>query len=195
MAEAKRTYHHGDLRAALLEAAAEIVAEEGLEAASTRALARRVGVAPSAVFRHFRDKRALMTAYAADGMRALATSVAERAATADTASRRLRERGEAYLDFALEQPGQFRAMFRGDLLDRSDADLAAAEAMLEAALGIGPVELGAEASDLPRLIHAAVHGLATLTLETGLDEALPQDPVERRAALMTMLRRMVPLAP
>ncbi|MBM9594139.1 TetR/AcrR family transcriptional regulator [Roseitranquillus sediminis] len=188
---ARDSYHHGDLRAALLRAAAEAIAEDGLDAASTRSLARRVGVAPSAVFRHFSDKRALMTAYAAEGLRDLAGEICRRTAH-QNGQALLRARAEAYLDFALSQPHRFRAMFRADLLDRSDRELRAAEAMLEGALGQGPVEPGAAANDMPRLAQAAIHGLATLALESGLGDALPDDPAERRPALMAMLRRLAP---
>ncbi len=190
----ERPYHHGNLRAALLQAAAEMVAESGLEAASTRALARRVGVAPSAVFRHFKDKRALFTAYAADGFRQLAVAVAEaRAAAGAAPSGQLGAMGTAYLTFALDNPGMFRAMFRADQVDLADPDLAAGREMLEAAMRRGAVRIGSRDSDLALLAHGTLHGLAMLTLETSLDAELPDDTAGRVAALMAMVRRMVPL--
>ncbi len=190
----ERPYHHGNLRAALLQAASEMVAESGLDAASTRALARRVGVAPSAVFRHFKDKKALFTAYAADGFRQLAVRVAEaRAETGGSASKQLQAMARTYLTFALENPGLFRVMFRADQIDKADPDLAAAREMLEAALRRGAMRIGSRDSDVPVLVHAAIHGLATLAIETTLEDDLPDDMTGRVASLMAMLRRMVPL--
>ncbi len=190
----ERPYHHGNLRAALLQAAADMVAESGLEAASTRALARRVGVAPSAVFRHFKDKRALFTAYAADGFRRLAITVAEaRAETGSSPAKQLAAMARAYLTFAFEHPGWFRVMFRADQIDAADPDLAAAREMLYAALRRGALRIGSRDSDVAVLVHATVHGLATLALETELADDLPDDIPGRVGAVMAMVRRLVPL--
>jgi AcrR family transcriptional regulator len=178
-----KPYHHGDLRNALLAALDRAVREAGPEAASARALAREVGVAPSAVFRHFRDRRSLLTAYAAEGFARLAGVV-------DAAGPEVRDVAAAYLDFAFAEPGLFRTMFRADLLDVMDADLRAGQVALTAALGIGSVEIGARESDAPLVLCAAMHGFATLTLETPFGERLPDDPVERRGAILTMLRRL-----
>lgn len=182
-----KPYHHGDLRAALLEALDAAVRFEGPEAASTRALAREVGVAPSAVFRHFRDRRTLLTAYAAEGFARLAQAV-------DAAGPGLRNVAAAYLDFAFAEPGRFRTMFRSDLLDHMDPELREGQVALNRALGIGRTsEIGARESDVPLVLHAAMHGLATLAMETPMGERLPVDAVERRAAILTMLRRLTTL--
>ncbi|WP_344570219.1 TetR/AcrR family transcriptional regulator [Streptomyces axinellae] len=57
-------YHHGDLPAALVEAAIELLDERGMERVTVREVARRAGVSPGAPFRHFADRQALMTAVA-----------------------------------------------------------------------------------------------------------------------------------
>ncbi len=186
-----RPYHHGDLRRTLLialDAAMQRAGPEAApEAASTRALAREVGVAPSAVFRHFRDRRALLTAYAEEGFRRLAEIV-------DAAGPSLRDVAAAYLDFAFAEPGRFRTMFRSDLLDVTDPRLREAQMTLDRALGIGrTADIGARESDLPHLLHAAMHGFAALTLETPLGNRLPDDRVERRAAILAILRRLTAL--
>ena len=188
----ERPYHHGNLRAALLQAAAEMVAESGPEAASTRAIAHRVGVAPSAMFRHFRDKRALFTAYAADGFRRLALAVAEaRAEAGDAAERQIAAAGRAYLDFALRDPGLFRVMFRADQINLDDPDLVTARAMLEAALRRGARPRGH--GDAPLLVHAVLQGLASLTLETDLGDELPEGVPGRVGALTDLLGRVSPV--
>lgn len=181
-----KPYHHGDLRNALLSSLDRAVREAGPEAASGRALAREIGVAPSAVFRHFRDRRALLTAYAADGYARLAEVV-------EGAGPGVREVASAYLDFALAEPGRFRTMFRADLLDVMDPSLRQGQVALMAALGTGRIEIGARDSDVPLVLYAALHGFATLALETPFGERLPDDQVERRTAILTMLRRLTTL--
>jgi len=58
MPPANTTYHHGDLPAACLTAALELVEEGGARALSLRAVARRAGVSPAAPYRHYADRRA-----------------------------------------------------------------------------------------------------------------------------------------
>ena len=71
-------YHHGDLRNALIDAAAAIVEVRGLEELSLRGAARRAGVSQTAPYRHFADKEALIAAVAADGSSCWPTTCARR---------------------------------------------------------------------------------------------------------------------
>src|SRR5688500_13049468 len=66
-----RPYHHGNLRRALLDEALVIVRAEGVEGLTLREIAPRLGVSRAALYRHFADKRALLTAVATEGFRAL----------------------------------------------------------------------------------------------------------------------------
>ncbi|MEM8933179.1 MAG: TetR/AcrR family transcriptional regulator, partial [Acidobacteriota bacterium] len=68
---APRSYHHGDLRAALVDAAARLLEDDGATALSLRSVAREAGVSHTAPYRHFRDKHELLEAVAASGFRAL----------------------------------------------------------------------------------------------------------------------------
>jgi AcrR family transcriptional regulator len=125
-------YHHGDLRNALSAAAAELAREGGPEAVVLREAARRVGVSPTAAYRHFENHADLLTAVKhealADLADALAAAVAEADRTAPAATgpasspaavraeqRRARARlsaiGHGYVDFALAAPGLFRTAF------------------------------------------------------------------------------------
>src|SRR5215467_12607566 len=70
-------YHHGDLRAALIRAGLAILAEEGVQALTLRAAARRAGVSHNAPYRHFADKEALLAAIAEEGFIDLAARVEE----------------------------------------------------------------------------------------------------------------------
>lgn len=120
-------FHHGDLARALLDAVAEAIEEHGPEAISLRDVARRAGVAHSAVAPHFGDKRGLLTSFAAEGMERLgAAQRAFMAAAGPEAAAQCAAAAHGYLDFARRHPAHFRIMFRGALLDDRDDRLAAA---------------------------------------------------------------------
>jgi len=118
MTPTRDSYHHGDLRNALLETGLRLVAERGEEGFSLREAARAVGVSPGAAYRHFADRAALLAAIAADGHGRLAAALEraeERAeGTPGSAARAVRvfaAIGEAYVDFAVRHPSHFRVMF------------------------------------------------------------------------------------
>ena len=114
--EAKRdaTYHHGDLREALVRAARTILEKQGLAALSLRGAARGAGVSPAAPYHHFPDKHALLDAVAAQGFDALTSAMEKRMAKQKSPSARLDASGVGYVVFALENPALFRLMFGGD---------------------------------------------------------------------------------
>lgn len=145
------TYHHGDLQAAILEAAGRIIEKEGLKGLSVREAARRAGVSHNAPYRHFPDREALLAALAAEGFRALGKALE---------NRRGREMAEAYVRFALEYPQRFRLMFGG-----------ARYPELEARFGAAFAELGAEAKLAAPAAWSLVHGLALLLLDGHFAEA------------------------
>lgn len=124
----KRPYHHGDLRAAVLKAAASEIERRGFETLSLRELAASIGVAHSAPYRHFADRDALLAALAAQGFAELLTRYKD--GGRDTAPDvRLRACGQAYLELATDRPQLFRLMFASDLLSgAAPADPALAEA-------------------------------------------------------------------
>lgn len=96
------TYHHGDLRAAMLAAAAKLVEDEGVAGLSVREAARRAGVSHNAPYRHFPDRESLLAALAADGLAQLEEALNGRTG---------RDLGEAYVRFALANPRRFQLMF------------------------------------------------------------------------------------
>jgi len=106
----RATYHHGDLRSTLINAALEQLEAGGESSVSLRALAKAAGVSPNAPYRHFEDKGALMAALAADGFRQFAEAIV-RAGTAETPLKALTAQGQAYLDFAGAHPALYRLMF------------------------------------------------------------------------------------
>ena len=125
---AKRAYHHGDLRAALLEAAASEIERHGFETLSLRQLAASIGVSRSAPYRHFADRDALLAALATRGFGELLERYND-GRRARTPAARLRACGRAYLELAANRPQLFRLMFASELLsDSAPPDPALAQA-------------------------------------------------------------------
>ena len=110
------SYHHGDLRAALIKAATAEIERGGYENLSLRELADSVGVSRGAPYRHFADRRALLAAVAAAGFERLTASYRKAMGSGKTPQDRLVAAGRGYLRFAAERPQMFRLMFVSDLL-------------------------------------------------------------------------------
>jgi AcrR family transcriptional regulator len=115
MDTARRPYRHGDLPNALRAAARAILDEDGPDVVGLRETARRVGVSPTAAYRHFANKEDLLASVAAEGFRELAVAME----TGATESDRLRSVGLAYVEFALQKRGLFRLMFGPILVERA----------------------------------------------------------------------------
>jgi AcrR family transcriptional regulator len=152
------TYHHGDLRAALLQSAGELLEEQGLAALSLREAARRAGVSHNAPYRHFPDRNALLAALAAEGFAMLGEAMEGKAG---------RERGEAYVRFALARPNRFRLMFGGQLELGKHPELRAAAGRTYQGL-VASFRSREDIAD-PEIAAAAAwsltHGLAHLLLD------------------------------
>ncbi len=112
-------YHHGDLRQALVDAAAAAVAKDGVDALKVSALAERLGVTHGAPFRHFETRLALLVAVAEEGARQMVACMEAAAARAEDPLEAQRARGIAYVRFAVEQPGYFRVLSRPEVLAAS----------------------------------------------------------------------------
>jgi AcrR family transcriptional regulator len=141
-------YHHGDLRAALLATAAEMLETQGLASLSLREVARRAGVSHNAPYRHFPDRESLLAALAAEGFEQFGDALEKRPR---------REMGEAYVEFALEHPQRFRLMFSGV---RGASDHRAYEALKKSF-----ADLGEDAQYAAAAAWGLVHGLAHLLLD------------------------------
>ena len=114
------TYHHGNLRKALVEAAADLARATGPDGVVLREVARQTGVSHNAAYRHFTDRQALLDAVATLAMDRLEEAMLRRIDTVTgddpgtVARRRLREVGVAYVTFALAEPGLFEVAFAAD---------------------------------------------------------------------------------
>ncbi len=106
----KGRYHHGDLRAALISEGLRLLAIGDVDQLSLRQIARNVGVSPTAVYRHFPDKQALLTALAMEGGAQLARRQKEAQTAAGGGRAGFDETGRVYVRFALENPALFRLM-------------------------------------------------------------------------------------
>ncbi len=168
------TYHHGDLRQAVLSAALDVIATEGPGALSLRDLARRAGVSHAAPAHHFKDRTGLLTAIAAQGYELLAEALAQ--------SPELRERGVRYVRFGIEHPAHFQVMFTPELLRGDDPALVAARERAGAELRSAVTAATGGDGDARAAGIAAwslAHGFTTLLLSRNLDGPLAGgDPEE-----------------
>jgi AcrR family transcriptional regulator len=106
-----RSYHHGSLKQALLDASLKLIQKVGSGALTLREVARQAGVSHNAPYRHFRDKEELLAAVAAEGFNRLTESLESAAAPASSGMDRLRLSGRGYVQFALRYPQHFAVMF------------------------------------------------------------------------------------
>lgn len=174
------TYHHGNLRQALIAAARALLDEGGPDAVGLREAARRVGVSPTATYRHFRDKEALLAAVATEGFREFGAALAAAARSASP----LPAMGAAYVDFALARPGMFGLMFSpliGRRADYPDLQAAADAAFATLRGGVGS-QVEAGGFDMQAIsAWSFVHGFARLVL----DGVLPRESAEAFKQAMT----------
>jgi AcrR family transcriptional regulator len=163
--DAKRSYHHGDLKNALLDAARAILEEESLAALSLRAVARRAGVSHAAPYRHFPNHEALLVELAVEGFAELRAEIVAAAAAPGEESDRIAHLGAAYMRFVARRPALTRLMYGPQVPNRT-----AFPALGQAADAIGE-EIGKALHDsaLGLAVWAAVHGLAMLVLEDVID--------------------------
>ncbi len=191
----KAAYHHGDLRAALVGAAMDLLEEGGEAELSLRAVARRAGVSAAAPYRHYDDREALVSAVAAVGYRELAERLAAAHPSPSTPDE-LASAAVAYVQFALERPALFRIMF-GEPCDRdSDERVAATAAVSLYVRGIVERTFPqADSEALATAVWALVHGLAFLHLDGKLDAATPTVVAERITAAIHALLTATNLGP
>jgi AcrR family transcriptional regulator len=203
---AKESYHHGDLRRALLDAAAEAITEQGPAALSLRDLARRAGVSHAAPTHHFGDKKGLLTALATEGFERLAAALHK----SRTATGSFLELGVTYVRFATTHRAHFEVMWRPELYHADDPGLVGARERSSEALYSGMAELpdgqgaaegqdgqgAAEGQEAERgamkevglAAWSLAHGFATLWLSG----ALPGTPELPDEAARAVLRHLSP---
>jgi AcrR family transcriptional regulator len=183
----KPTYHHGDLPAALVRAAIELLQESGETELSLRAVARRAGVSPAAPYRHYADREALVSAVAAVGYRELAERLVA-AHPSPSTPEQLAGVAIAYVQFALQRPALFRIMFAEPCDRDNDERVAATAALAQYVRAIVERTFPhADPDALATAVWALVHGLAFLYLDGKLDASTPSVVAERIAAAIQAL--------
>ena len=192
---APRPYHHGDLRAALLAAAARWLDEQGAETLTLRELARAAGVSHAAPYHHFASREELLAGVAELAFDRLADALADAAASVD-AAHALLDVGEAYVRAALAHPAQFRLMF-GPLLARKAEHAGlrrAAERAFSVLLGAATRHAPERGLEIALAGWSLSHGAANLAID-GAFGGLPIAPAQARELARldagALVRRMV----
>jgi len=166
---ARATYHHGDLRAALIAEGLRLLAIRDADAFSLREVARGVGVSATSVYRHFPDKEALMTALAVEGLKQLGAEQAAASAAAGGDAAGFAATGRAYVRFALNHPALFRLIFASPALGPDWAPGHCDESLAATLLSGNAERLaghsGGRAAVRAVQAWALVHGLAMLMLD------------------------------
>ncbi len=184
----KRGYHHGNLREALIEAALKLINERGSDGLTLSEAARMAGVSPAAPYRHFKDRTSLMTAIAEQGFQSFAEQLeAAKTKAANGPLQRLLHIGEAYLEFARQEPSHYVAMFEAGIAHGSSPALSkesdrAFSVLRDASnemYAILPEDRRAPALMIALHIWSLTHGIASLFLRGDLARRnLPVTPEE-----------------
>jgi len=168
MPRKRRAYHHGNLRAALIETSLELIEKKGVPALTLREIGARLGVSRSAAYRHFEDKAQLLAAISEAGFEQFADALQlARVSAADGFAARMSAMGLAYVRFAAEHRAHFEVMFRPSDEPRTSPAGARAFAILEDTVREGQQSGDVRAGDsgaIARLVWSLVHGISMLNL-------------------------------
>ena len=180
------TYHHGNLRAACVDAGIRLVEEDGPDAVTIRGVARIAGVSHTAPLHHFRDRAELLHEIAERGFDLLLERLDREIRPGSGPLESLRTYGLAYVLHAVDHPGLFQVMFApcddppGEAAYRRLINLCAAAQAAGEVPGEDPIRLGL-------LFWSTVHGLASLYGHMGLDSGTSGQPTDARVAAVRTL--------
>ena len=164
-------YHHGDLRAALIDTAIELVAERGVRNFSLAEASRRLGVAVSAPYAHFADRDDLLAAVAVRAYQVLHAELIPEMSRAQAPARRLAGMARGYVRFAAAHRPLFEVLNEAGLDKGRHPEIEAAERPVTDAFMacVRALSGGDDAlsEDLATAIEATAHGHATLLLDSG----------------------------
>ena len=184
-----RTYHHGDLRAALLDTTRSVLAQVGIEGLSLREVSRQAGVSHAAAYNHFRDKAGLVRAVVDAAFARLAATMQDARASTSDPLLALERIGIAYVEFAYTNASDFKIMFRPELCGIADPAAARDDdeayriliATITDSQSAGAITGGAP-EPLVLAAWSMVHGLASLIVDGPNRELAPNIHVARALA-------------
>lgn len=193
---ARASYHHGDLRAALVAAAEGLLASGAT--LSLRSVAKAAGVSHAAPYHHFANLDALLAAVAARGFDDLADAMRAASPVAGTAAA-LAGQCTAYVDFALARPAAFRLMFSPLLQHKAKhpALQSAADGCFDVLRQAAHAHVAEGADELALAGWSLAHGLASLAIDGALSTApvrMPP-PSDLAARLADRLLAHLPTGP
>ena len=170
----RKSYHHGDLYRALLDAAREEIAVNGAQSLTLASLARRAGVAQSAPYRHFADRDDLLVAVAVEGFQELSVTLRDAANLGgdDSGVRRI---AAAYLRFGEQNVERYRLMFASRLVPDAPTDSLlskAAEESYQLLLGCVSERGRSGPYGSATAVWAQLHGLVMLKADGFVPEPL-----------------------
>ena len=161
-------YHHGDLRAALIAAATDVIAERGVRGFSLAETTRRLGVTTAAPYRHFADRDELLAAVAVGALNEFADTLADAADSADTPAERLAAMAGGYVRFAARRRPLFDTIYAMGLDKSRYPELQRAWEPVDALLAV-VLEVcdgdEATADALGDAVEASAHGYAMLLID------------------------------
>lgn len=198
----EKTYHHGDLKNALIQAGIEILAEEGVGGLSLRKAARRAGVSHGAPYAHFADKQTLIAAIASDGHQKINDRLeGVLAAHPDDPLRQFTGAVWAYMQFGLESPAHYKVTFSGaienehihpDFMEYSQRNMRLLKTIVERCRAAGIFNSAEMETELQAFsVWGLIHGMVSLMIQGQLPGNLlrrvqPEDIVI--ATLQQMVR-------
>jgi AcrR family transcriptional regulator len=198
------SYHHGDLRRALIETGLRLISEGGVQSLSLREASRLAGVSEAAPYRHFSGKEALLAAIAAEGFTKLHDCIAAgaRARLKDPAGM-LHEMAWRYVQFASQETAHFRVMFGSTLLPAQVAKypglVRAIEEARNALIGVviyaqanGYLSRTTGAEIMATHLWCAVHGITVLFAEDHLHKRSGFLPGRTREAIHAYIEALLP---
>lgn len=177
----KKTYHHGDLKNALIKAGVEILAKDGVSGLSLRKVALKAGVSHAAPYAHFADKQALIAAISTEGFRQLyerVSGVVEK--YQGQPEKQLTEAAWAYVQFAMDDRDRFKVMFSGvlekekdypDFVVESQRNFQLVKSIVEANQASGRLR-GGDSALVALSAWGIIHGFLMLLLEGQISHAV-----------------------
>lgn len=177
--DCNKPYHHGNLKNALVKAAISILDQESIDKVTIRAVARYAGVSHAAPANHFKDRRTLLTHLAIELFSELYSRIMEKLKSEElSGAERLKIFASELVSYGLEYPGRYALLWRRDVVDNNNTDLANAmdkiyDSLLEE-LESSNIAEGRDIDTVATAIWSLAHGYASLRLDGNYEDRVDQ---------------------